>query len=248
MKSKLLISFLPILAILVLTTISTPVKSQTVVGQKVKDVAKKYDSYYVYKQPGLKLYRAVFLKTVEENPSFLYTYCDANETIKIMLDSNYSNTDVNYGSIDTTFIDSYSDFSEGFAAIKEIKTGLNGYIDSTGKIAIVPQFTIAGKFSEGLAYFAVLEKCLGDETRPNKMGYINKASKRVIVLSRKLSELYACCYFSGSPFKNGVAILSTREFGFDCNSEATIVIDRTGKILNCTGDLLDVKYNPVNVY
>lgn len=248
MKNRLLKSFIGAVAILVYVGASTSLKSQTIAGQQVKEIAKKYDSYFVYKQPGASLFRTVFLKVVGEDASFLYAYCDSNETIKIVLDSKYSFTDENYWSIDTTLTDSYSDFSEGFAAIKDKQTGLSGYIDQTGKVMITPQFTIADKFSEGLAYFALLEKCVGGETRPNKMGYINKQGERVIVLPKKLSELYACCYFKGSPFKNGVAILSTREFGFDCNSGATLVIDRSGKVLNCTGYLLNVKYEPVDVY
>jgi hypothetical protein len=248
MKNKPLKSFILAVAILVYAGASTSLKSQIVAGQKVKEVAKKYDSHYVYKQPGATLFRAVFLKVVGEDASYFYTYCDSNETIKIVLDSKYSFTDENYWSIDTTLTDSYSDFSEGFATIKDKQTGLCGYIDRTGKVVITPQFTIADKFSEGLAYFALLEKCVGGETRPNKMGYINKQGERVIVLPKKLSELYACCYFKGSPFKNGVAILSTEEFGFDCNSGATLVIDRSGKVLNYTGYLLNAKSESVDVY
>jgi hypothetical protein len=235
-------------ALLVLFSFFQPLKSQTLIGNKVADVSKKYDIFHVYKNQKTALNRVVFQRKINDKVEFLYAYCDSSEIIKIVLENEYSFSDEYYWSIDTTLNNSYSDFSEGFAAIMNKNTHLIGYIDSTSKIVITPQFTIADVFSEGLAYFAILERCNGGETRPNKMGYINKKGERVIVLAPKLSELYGCCYFKGSPFRNGIAIMSTREFGFDCNCFATIIINRNGKILNHTGTLLDVYDKPIDLY
>ncbi len=228
----------------------TESNAQSLIGKKVNEVAKNYTSYFIYKQGGSKLFRTVFLKkSSDENsaPSFVFAYCDSAETIKIVLDSEFSFVDEYYWEIDTTHINSSSDFSEGMAAVKNKTTKLQGYINEQGKIVITPQYTYANQFSEGLAYFAILERCNGDETRPNKMGYINKSNERVISLPPALAELYACCYFHGGLFRNGTAIMSTREFGFDCNCYSTIVIDKTGKILNYSGLLLDVFGVPVKL-
>jgi hypothetical protein len=225
-------------------------QAQSIIGKKVSDLAKSYNSHFIYKQAGSKLYRTVFLKKPsDENlpPTFVFAYCDSTETIKIVLDQGYSFVEDYYWEIDTNYINSSSDFSEGLAAVKNISTKLQGYINEQGKIVIAPQYTFTDPFSEGLAYFAILERCNGDETRPNKMGYINKSNERVISLPPALAELYACCYFHGGLFRNGVAIMSTREFGFDCNCYSTIIIDKTGKILNYSGLLLDVYGVPVKL-
>lgn len=224
--------------------------AQSLIGKKVNEVAKNYTSYFIYKQGGSKLFRTVFLKkSSDENsaPSFVFAYCDSAETIKIVLEPEYSFVDEYYWEIDTTHINSSSDFNEGMAAVKNKTTKLQGYINEQGKIAITPQYTFAEPFSEGLAYFAILERCNGDETRPNKMGYINKSNERVISLPPALAELYACCFFHGGLFRNGIAIMSTREFGYDCNCYSTIIIDKTGKILNYSGMLLDVNSRPVKL-
>lgn len=90
-----------------------------------------------------------------------------------------------------------SSFSEGLAAVengrkdvfyeesgetfRKVIPGKWGYIDSTGKQVISPQFDLANSFSEGLAAVKVKDKC----------GYINKLGKSVV--KRRFS---ACADFS----------------------------------------------------
>ncbi|HEX7413539.1 MAG TPA: WG repeat-containing protein [Bacteroidia bacterium] len=237
-----------ILILLMLFATQGVLKAQSLVGKSAKEVAKGFYSYHVYKASLTSLKRALFYKTTAAgDDSLVYAYTNEKGIIKIILPKPYTFVDEMYNRIDTTITSSESDFSEGWAAVKNETTGLIGFIDSSGKIAIEPQYTLVGKFNEGLAFFAILEKCNGGESRPNKMGYIDKTNNRVIVVPKKLAELYACCYFDGGEFRNGVAIMSVAEFGFDCNCRATIIIDKKGKVLNYTGQLLDAKNKPIKI-
>ncbi len=222
--------------------------SQSFVGQSIQEVGKQFTSYYEYKNPKSDLHRVVFYKSdTLESSVLIYAYCDIKGIIKIELPSTYVFVEEMYYQIDTTIEESYSDFVNGYAIFRELGSNKQGLIDISGNVVIQPQYTVLGYFSEGLAFFANLEPCVSDETRPNRMGYIDITNKHIIELPKELSELYACCYFYGEPFKNGKAIMSTREFGFDCNSSATIIIDKTGKILKSEGELLDVNYKPVKL-
>jgi hypothetical protein len=212
--------------------------AQPLVGKAIQEVAKQYDSYYVYKLSSNNLKRAILLKKVSENEvMFTYIYVDTSNVIKIQLQQPYAFVDQMYNEVDTTITSSESDFSEGYAAIRDEGKGLVGFIDIHGSIAIAPEYTKVGKFSDGLAFFAILERCVGGETRPNRMGYIDKSNKKIIVLPKELSELSGCCYLHGGAFRNGIAIMTTKEFGFDCASSAIIVIDRSGRIINSEGSV-----------
>lgn len=68
--------------------------------------------------------------------------------------------------------DSVYDFHEGLAAFKEKDSEKYGYIDTSGKEAIKPQYCFADNFSEGLAAVRDLNS--------GKMGYIDKQGNMVI--------------------------------------------------------------------
>jgi len=58
--------------------------------------------------------------------------------------------------------------------------GKYGYIDTTGKIVVRPQYDWAGDFSEGLAPVAVGGKWISHKHRSGQLGYIDKTGKMVI--------------------------------------------------------------------
>lgn len=225
------------------------IQSQEFVGKSVAEVAKSFDSFYVYPNTKTNLRRTVFVKGLEDEAKYLYTYSDNAGIIKIVLDKSLTFPDGNYyGFIDTAIVESPSNFCNGFAIVcagDEVNhlygTGKFGMIDSTGKIIVQPQYYNLGKFSEGLATYS--------ELLDNRVesGYINSKGDKVIVLREELSNLYMGCYFRGGDFKNGVAIMNLVENGSDCNCSCTIVIDKSGKILNQDGVLLDANYNAINL-
>jgi hypothetical protein len=230
----------------ILLFFANSVNSQNLIGKKVTEIAKKYTTHHIFKSDTAALKRVIlFLESSPDN-NYTYAYCDASGTIKIQLDTAYTFTYASWG-IDTTFTKSTSAFSEGMAAIVSKDDGSIGYIDMTGAVVIKPQYSYAGSFSQGLAYVANIETCGGGETRPNKVGYIDKQNNKVIDLPPYLAELYACCFFMGEEFRNGVAMMYIREAGWDCNCSVTIIIDKTGKVLNYSGELYDVNYNPVEI-
>ena len=209
---------------------------------------KAYEAFHIFKKDNSTLFRTVFLRFDENKvPLFENTYSDVNGTIKIQLQQKFAFVDEMYSEIDSTVENSDSDFKGGYAIIKNVESGKFGMIDSLGNVIIEPQYTKLSNFSERLAYFAILEPCMGGTTLPNKMGYVDCNNKRVIELPKQLSELYGCCYFHGENFINGITTMRMWEFGFDCNCSVSITIDKTGKILHHEGELLDVNYVPIKV-
>lgn len=93
-------------------------------------------------------------------------------------------------------------FSEGLAVIRG-KNNLLGYIDTTGRVVIEPQFTRAGDFSEGLAPVRIY----------GKYGFIDRTGK--IVIEPRF-------VFAGK-FSRGLAYVAT-ETGVG-------YIDKSGKIV-----------------
>ena len=79
------------------------------------------------------------------------------------------------------------------------------------------------------------------------MGYIDKNGHRKIELPSHLSELYGCCYFHGTSFKDGLAKMSITEFGFDCNCHVKLLINEQGQVVHSTGKLLDKNTQPVPI-
>lgn len=217
---------------------------QSLSGKNIHELKEPYESYYIFPNSKSSLKRAV-IKSKDESGYNKYTYCytDQSGIIKIELMEPYIFADKEYLSyswdIDTNFKSSVSDFSEGLAAIRNKETDLCGFINSNGHIVIDAQYNYVGNFNEGLAYFAKLNECFGENAKQNEVGYIEKSNKPIILLPEKLSLLYSCCYFMGGQFKNGVAIMKLVENNADCNCSPTIVIDKKGKVLNIYGNLYD---------
>jgi hypothetical protein len=93
-------------------------------------------------------------------------------------------------------------FSDGLALVGTATDGW-GYIDTSGRLLIEPQFYSGVGFSEGLAAI-----CTGD-----KWGFIDKAG-RIVIEPR---------YEDVSPFSEGVAVALTED--------SSLLIDRTGKTI-----------------
>lgn len=72
----------------------------------------------------------------------------------------------------------YDDFHEGLAKIRISSSGVNGFIDRTGKVVIPLKFDTLWDFSEGLAFVHVW-KHWSDE-RPRTGGFIDKRGQWVI--------------------------------------------------------------------
>ena len=90
----------------------------------------------------------------------------------------------------------------------------NGYIDTTGKITVKPQFNWVGKFSEGLAAVVIEER----------IGYINCHGELIIKPQfDRDQEIEGLEYFS-----EGLAVTSFPDREFDDVQKG--YIDRTGKI------------------
>lgn len=115
---------------------------------------------------------------------------------------------------DTEF-DEAGSFSEGLAVIRNASG--KGYIDTSGKIVISPQFEVAEGFQEGLA-------CVGVGKYPTtKFGFIDKTGKFVI------NPQFSACgnYASLGGFSDGLAIVKVIENG----SEKLVYINKTGEIV-----------------
>jgi hypothetical protein len=103
-------------------------------------------------------------------------------------------------------------FVESLARVDEDAHRKWGFIDRTGKMVIAPQFTLSGKFSQGLAPVGK-GKEIGPFTGPTnqKWGYIDKTGKVVIGLQ----------FNSASEFAEGLAAVKVgRKWGY---------IDTSGK-------------------
>ncbi len=97
------------------------------------------------------------------------------------------------------------------------KTGEEGYINSSGKIIIRPQFDGVTEFSENLA--AVLIK--------DKWGYINRAGEIVIQPRWKPNDRYIP---AANPFKDGLAlVVEYAQWREDGDLYFCGYIDKTGK-------------------
>lgn len=112
------------------------------------------------------------------------------------------------------------------ASYKDPATKLFGYLDSEGKIAIVAQFVLSGKFSEGLAI--VQRKTGGDveaiDTAGNSMGTVpnafirldkfnnghvwlaDRTDKKVYLYNRRLEKVFPQGFYYAADFDaNGLA-------------------------------------------
>jgi hypothetical protein len=103
------------------------------------------------------------------------------------------------------------EFSEGLACVQTSKWG---YIDTSGRFVIKPQFDEVNYFHEGLATVTVRDKSKADHHR---VGYVNKAGKIVVKpqfdIAQSFSEGFAAV---------GMRDGDTYQFGF---------IDKTGAML-----------------
>lgn len=220
---------------------------QSVVGKSVADVAKDFDSYYVFKQKEAGLFRTVFVKGTDDKAEYLYAYSNKDGVIKIQLDKTLLFPDGNYyGMIDSTVVESQADFVNGYAIVAAgDELGLLygeakfGAIDSTGKLIVEPRFFQLGSFSEGLAAYS---ESIDDRI---ESGYINTKGEKEIILPESLSRLYMRCYFKGDNFENGIAKMQIVQNNHDCNCSSTIVINRQGKILKQDGAILDAGYKEI---
>ena len=143
--------------------------------------------------------------------------------------------------LDFSFAQNVGYFSEGTAVFKA-QSGLCGYVNSEGQIAIAPQFVMAQPFSEGMAlvdngvYYGyidatgtmVIDYQYKDATdfseglaavrlQDDTWAYIDKTGAMVISLAAYEFDSYS----DPGAFNGGVAELSTRSYG-------TVYIDKTG--------------------
>lgn len=100
-------------------------------------------------------------------------------------------------------VEAIDSFSENLARIKI--DGKYGYIDKLGNIVIEPQYSSAGKFSEGLA-----SVCTGNGYNDKKCGYIDKNGKTVIDFKYADAEEFSFGY--------GVVKSGTKDIVIDKNA------------------------------
>jgi hypothetical protein len=109
--------------------------------------------------------------------------------------------------VNPLYEDARSEFSEGLVAVAVNKKW--GYIDTTGKMTIPPQFNIAYEFSEGLAPVKIGTGC----ELCGKWGFIDKTGK--VVIEPRFEAV--------NDFSEGLAVFRQgTKSGF---------IDRTGRIV-----------------
>jgi len=132
--------------------------------------------------------------------------------------------------------DNATDFSEGMAAVKV--NGKWGFIDTTGKMVIAPQFNPSqpqfnAHFSEGLVAVNTTSGLIaGKETNDpgsTRWGFADKSGKIVIPIK------YEANYYSPPHFSEGLAVISGRFIGttiatFGLHSKYGF-IDKTGKLV-----------------
>ena len=112
---------------------------------------------------------------------------------------------------------SYSDFHDGLARVHiNDATGMSGFIDRTGKLAIFPRLGSSYDFREGLA-FADTKRYLVDSKEPDQSGFIDKTGTFVIANDR-------ASFSSG--FTEGLAAISM--YPGD-GSIGAALIDRNGE-------------------
>lgn len=139
-------------------------------------------------------------------------------------------------------------FREGLAAVSDRDGGTFGYVDSTGKFVIPPQFGSAFSFSEGLARMCVAKFCENDVgfidktgkviippdlsnaedfseglahiTRNDKESFIDKSGKVVIEVPDD---------HSASSFREGRAVVSSPE---SADKQRCWYINKTGKVVS----------------
>jgi hypothetical protein len=122
------------------------------------------------------------------------------------------------------FASAYQDtkFSAGLVPIQAPDSSKYGYLDTTGKFQIAPQFTAARPFSEGLAAVKV-----GDEVK-GLWGYIDRTGK--FAIRPQFTESIA----GAGEFHEGLAAIELRDPRTPPNtisSGPTGYIDRTGKFV-----------------
>lgn len=98
-----------------------------------------------------------------------------------------------------------SSFAFGQSLLPFVQNKLWGYMDTTGKVVIEPEFPMAGFFQEGLAYVQI----------DNALGYINEKGDVVI-----LPE-----YPAATSFLNGLASVMIDEDWMVINKDGEIVMD-----------------------
>ena len=109
--------------------------------------------------------------------------------------------------VNPRYEDARGEFSEGLVAVSVNKKW--GYIDTTGRMVIPPQFNIAQEFSEGLAPVKIGTGC----ELCGKWGFINKDGK--VVIEPRFEAVH--------DFSEGLAVFRQgAKSGF---------IDRTGRIV-----------------
>ena len=126
---------------------------------------------------------------------------------------------------------SFGDFHEGLARIHiNDASGMDGYIDRTGKLVIQPKYGSAGDFSDGVAYAETWRRW--DRPGPKRRGFIDKQGSFVI---EDESFTYSC------GFAEGVAYVSVDS---DDDTRSCGLIDRSGKYVIQPG-MYNALSNPV---
>lgn len=122
--------------------------------------------------------------------------------------------------IESVGLKGMSAYSGGLIASGDDATGLYGYRDTAGDWAIMPKYTCAGEFSEGLAAVNLLVR------KRELTGYIDTAG----------SEVLPCKYITTmSPFKCGLAVAcewrNRKGFNGAINISGDWVVEPTFKFL-----------------
>lgn len=106
------------------------------------------------------------------------------------------------------------EFNDGMVLIRNREDRKYGYMDTTGRIAISPQYDGAGPFSEGLAVVVYYGECF----------YIDKTGARAIRQVEWLGEKYNIAY--AGRFSEGLAAVQVEDNDLYCG-----YIDKNGKML-----------------
>jgi hypothetical protein len=127
--------------------------------------------------------------------------------------------------------DNVFEFNEGLTPVNSKATGLTGFINKEGKLAVPCKYNIVGGFSEGLAFAGILKNTFMDSSNKNVIGYINTRGEMIVKLASSLANLQNGCFFNGRRFKNGKSDMVISENDGDCANSGSIVIDNKGNIV-----------------
>ena len=128
-------------------------------------------------------------------------------------------------------VDMTYEFHEGLVKVHHNVSGKAGFMDRSGNIVIPFRYDVAGDFSEGKVFAAVLTNWYMEQVGKNQVGYLNKRGRWIFKLEPELANLANGCYFFGGRFENGMAEMNIMENDGDCVNWGKIVVDKKGRIV-----------------